>query len=107
MRLADSDAAVRPPVRRMVMPEAVRMMCGAYRRRRLTVPTLVVFARRDLPTTEELRGRICRNPQRYAERIEFAYVDDAPHFITDRTYASFYAPVAVANLALDWFQRAA
>jgi hypothetical protein len=28
-------------------------------------------------------GRICRNPERYANRVEFAYVDDAAHFITD------------------------
>ena len=101
MRRPDIDAAVRPLVRRMVLPEAVRMMRGVYRRRRLTVPTLVVFGRRDFPTTEELMGRICRSPQRYADRVEFAYVDDAAHFITDD------APAAVANLALDWFQRAA
>ena len=45
-------------------------------------------------------GRICRNPERYADRVEFAYVDDAAHFITDD------APAAVADLALDWFARA-
>jgi len=97
----DIDAAVRPLVRRMVLPEAVRMMRGVYRSRRLTVPTLVVFGRRDSPTTEELMGRICRDPERYADRVEFAYVDDAAHFITDD------APTAVADLSLDWFQRAA
>ena len=101
MRLPEIDAAVRPLVRRMVLPEAGRMMRGVYRRRRLTVPTLIVFGRRDFPTTEELMGRICRSPQRYADRVEFAYVDDAAHFITDD------APSAVADLALDWFQRAA
>ncbi|WP_353511203.1 alpha/beta hydrolase [Intrasporangium sp.] len=96
----DIDAAVRPLVRRMVLPEAMRMMRGLHRRRRLTVPTLIMFGRRDFPTTEELMARICRQPERYADRIEFAYVDDAAHFITDD------APQAVADLALDWFERA-
>lgn len=101
LRRPDIDAAVRALVRRMVLPEAMRMMRGIYRRRRLTVPTLVVFGRRDFPTTEELMARICRNPERYADRVEFAYVDDAAHFITDD------APAAVADLAIDWFKRAA
>jgi pimeloyl-ACP methyl ester carboxylesterase len=101
MRQPDIDGAVRPFYRGMVLPEGMRMMRGVYRRRRLTVPTLVVLGRRDYPLTEELMGRICRNPERYAERLEFAYVDDAAHFITDD------APAAVADLALDWFERAA
>ena len=100
MRRPDIDAAVRPLCRRMVLTEALRIMGGVYRRRRLTVPTLVVFGRQDHPTTEELMARLCR-PERYADRVEFAYVDDAAHFITDD------APAAVAALALDWFERAA
>lgn len=100
-RRPDIDGAVRPLVRKMVLPEAIRMMRGVYRRRRLTVPTLVVFGRRDHPTTEHLMGRICRKPERYADRVEFAYVDNAAHFITDDT------PEAVADLAIDWFDRAA
>jgi pimeloyl-ACP methyl ester carboxylesterase len=98
MHRPDIDAAVRPLCRRMVLPEAMRMSRGVYRRRRLTVPTLVVFGRRDRPWTEELLGRICRNPERYADRVEFAYVDNAAHFIADD------APAAVARLSLDWFQ---
>jgi pimeloyl-ACP methyl ester carboxylesterase len=101
MRRPGIDGAVRPLTRGMVMPEAMRMVRGVYRRRRLTVPTLVVFGRRDHPTTEELMRRICRNPERYADRVEFAYVDDAAHFITDD------APAAVAELALAWLERAA
>ena len=72
---------------------------GVYRRRRLTVPTLVVFGRHDGSFTEELVERICRNPARHADRVEFAYVDDEAHFITDDT------PAPVADLTLDWIQR--
>jgi pimeloyl-ACP methyl ester carboxylesterase len=88
-------------VRGMVLPEAVRMARGVYRRKRLTVPTLVVFGRRDHPTTEDLLVRLCRDPARHADRMEFAWVDDAAHFITDD------APREVADLAVNWFARAA
>jgi pimeloyl-ACP methyl ester carboxylesterase len=101
MRRPDIDGAVRPLTRRMVLPEGMRMARGTYRRRRLTVPTLVVLGRRDQPWTEENMGRVCRGPERYADRVEFAYVDDAAHFLTDD------APAEVAGLALDWFARAA
>ena len=101
MGRTEVDAAVRPLVRHMVLPEATRMMRGVYRRRRLTVPTLFVFGRRDRPWTEELVGQVCRAPERHADRAELAYVDDAAHFITDD------APAAVADLSRDWFDRAA
>ncbi|SDE26310.1 alpha/beta fold hydrolase [Auraticoccus monumenti] len=101
LRRPDIDHAVRPLTRGMVLPEAVRMMRGVYRRQRLTVPTLVVYGRRDHPWSEQVLARICRDPERYADRIELAYVDDAAHFITDD------APAAVADLALDWFDRSA
>lgn len=101
MRRPDIDRAVRPLTRGMVLPEAMRLSRGVYRHRRLTVATLFVFGRRDRPWTEENLGRICPNPEQYADRIEFAYVDDAAHFITDD------APAAVADLSLDWFEREA
>lgn len=101
MRRPDIDGAVRPLTRGMILPEAMRLSRGVYRRRRLTVPTLFVLGRRDRPWTEANMGRICRNPERYADHVEFAYVEDAAHFITDD------APAAVADLSLDWFERAA
>ena len=94
------DAAVRPLLRGLVLPEAMRMSRGVYRRRRLTVPTRVVFGRQDYPWADNVE-RLCRNPKRYADRVEFTYVDRAAHFITDD------APSEVTDLALDWFQRAA
>ena len=101
MRRPDIDAAVRPLVRGLVLPEAMRMARGSYRRRRLTVPTLVVFGRQDRPWTQEVLEQLCRQPERYADRLELAFVDEAAHFITDDD------PAAVADLAVDWFRRAA
>ncbi|HET8599460.1 MAG TPA: alpha/beta hydrolase [Segeticoccus sp.] len=101
MRRPDIDNAVRPLTRRMVLPEGMRMARGVYRSQRLRVPTLFVFGRRDRYWHQEVMGRVCRTPERYAERAEFAYVEGAAHFITDD------APAAVGDLALDWFARAA
>lgn len=101
MRRPGVDGAVRPLTRHMILPEAVRLTSGFYRRRRLAVPTLVVLGRRDRPWTEALMARVCRDPEQHADHLELAYVDDAAHFITDD------APAAVADLALDWFERAA
>lgn len=95
------DAAVRPLTRRVVLAEGLRMARGVYRRRRLTVPTLFVFGLRDRYWNEEIMAVVCRRPERYADRTELAHVPDASHFITDD------APSAVAELALDWFARAA
>ncbi len=100
MRLPGIDAAVRPLTRGMILPEARRLARGVYRRRRLTVPTLFVFGRRDRPWTEENMRTVCPEPQQYADRVEFAYVEDAAHFVTDD------APAQVAELTLDWIKRA-
>lgn len=95
----DIDASVSPLTRGMILPESLRLIRGVYRRRRLTVPTLVVFGRRDRPWTEALMEQVCRDPGRYADHLEFAYVDNAAHFITDD------APAQIAQLALDWFDQ--
>lgn len=96
LRRPEIDAAVRPLTRRMILPEAMRMASGHYRRRRLTVPTLVAFGRRDHPWTEDVLARICARPERFADQLELAYVDDAAHFVVDD------APEQVRRLILGW-----
>lgn len=44
--------------------------------------------------------QIGRNPKRYGNQTKFAYFEETAHFITDN------APEAVAELSLDWLQRA-
>lgn len=99
MQRPEVDAAVRTLTRRIVLPEAVRIVGGHYRRRRLTVPTLFAFGRRDAFWNEEIMRLVCPSPLRYADGAELAYVDDAAHYVTDD------APEAVAALVLDWFGR--
>lgn len=61
------DAAVRRLTRGMILPEAMRMARGTYRRSRLAVPTLAVFGRCDHPWTEQNLSRACRKPERFAD----------------------------------------
>lgn len=93
------DAAVHRLYRAMVLPEAVRLARGTYRRQRLEPPTLVAFGRLDEPYTEELVHRISGDPLRHADNLEFAFVDGAAHYVTDD------APEEVARLVLEWFER--
>ncbi|UJP10452.1 alpha/beta hydrolase [Microbacterium sp. KUDC0406] len=92
-------ASVRTIFRGLVIPESMRLAGGTYRRMRLRPPTLCVFGRDDGPFSEKNVRRITRGHERFADRIEFAYVDDAAHFLTDD------APEEVAELALEWFAR--
>lgn len=100
MARPEVDAAVRRLVRGMVVPVSVQLARGAFARRWLRPPTLSVFGRQDHPWDEPLLRRLCGDTAAVADRFEFAFVDDAAHFITDD------APEAVADLALDWFERA-
>lgn len=99
MRRPEVDGSVRALYRGMVLPEAMRLSRGTYRRRRLGVPTLFAFGRVDTRFDEALVRRLCANPERFADRVEFAFVDGAGKLLPDD------APGAVAELALDWFGR--
>lgn len=101
LAIPEVESAVRPLTRDFVLPEAVRMMRGVYRRRRLTVPTLVIFGRRDWPWSEQLLRRACADPDhRFADHVELSFIDDAAHYVTDD------APDEVADLIVDWLVRA-
>lgn len=91
---------VRALYRGMVLPEAIGLMRGDYKRMRLQPPTLFAFGAHDGPFSERNVRRISRHHELRAEQVEFAFVENAAHFITDD------APEAVADLALDWFARA-
>ncbi|WP_211221744.1 alpha/beta fold hydrolase [Granulicoccus phenolivorans] len=99
MARPEIDAAVQPLTRRMILPEAMRLARGHYRRRRLTVPTRTVFGRRDWPWSEEAMRVCCPHPEKYADEYDFAYIEDAAHFITDDQ------PAEVADVVLDWLDR--
>jgi len=95
----ETGGAVREFYRHMVMSEMIRIIRGDYKRMLLEPPTLVAFGRHDHPFTEQTVRRICRAHPRCAAHMEFAFIEDASHYITDD------APDAVADLAVDWFER--
>jgi len=93
------DGSVRRIFRGMAMPMSMRFAGGTYRRQRMQPPMLVAFGRLDHPWDEALIRRLCRDADRYADRFELAFVDDAAHFMVDD------APDAVVELALEFFER--
>lgn len=100
LRRPEIDQAVRHLYRGMVLAESRRLGRGTYRRMRLTVPTLVAFGRLDTRFEESLIRRVCAHPERFADRMELAFVDGAGKLVPDD------APDAVAALALEWIRRA-
>jgi pimeloyl-ACP methyl ester carboxylesterase len=99
MQRSDIDQAVRALYRGMVLPESMRLGRGAYKRMHLSIPTLFAFGRLDTRFDEPLVRRLCANAARFADRVDFAFVDDAGKLLPDD------APDTVANLTLDWIQR--
>ena len=99
MTRPEIDGAVRRLFRGIAIPMSMQFARGTYARQRLQPPTLAAFGRLDHPWDEPLIRRLCGDLTRYADRYDFAFVDDAAHFITDD------APDEVTALALDWFEH--
>lgn len=93
------DRAVRRLYRGTIIPEVIHLARGDYKRVRLQPPTLAVFGRRDGPFKEKTVERICRGRERYAHRFEYAFVDDAAHFMVDD------APDAVSRRIEEWITK--
>lgn len=100
MARPEVDGAVRRIFRDIAVPVSMQLARGAFARQRLHPPTLAVFGRLDRPWDEPLLRRLSGDTAEHADRFEFAFVDDAAHFITDD------APDAVTALALDWIAQA-
>lgn len=99
MQRPDIDAAINEVYRWLVFSEMPRMAGGAYRRQRLTVPTLYAFGVQDRPLTADFVRAQCGDMSRFAEHVEIAEVPDAAHFMTDDN------PEAVEQILLDFFER--
>jgi pimeloyl-ACP methyl ester carboxylesterase len=81
--------------RHFIIPEAVRIMAGNYRRRRLSTPTHVLLGRDDPIVSAELVHGV----DEYVDDWELEVVDGASHFIADDR------PDVVADRALHLFGR--
>ncbi|WP_442576531.1 alpha/beta fold hydrolase [Microbacterium sp. F51-2R] len=96
----DIDAAINEVYRWLVFSEMPRMAGGAYRRRRLRVPSLYAFGSDDDPLNADFVRAQCGATTRFADHLEIAGVPDAAHFMTDDN------PEAIQELLLDFFDRA-
>jgi pimeloyl-ACP methyl ester carboxylesterase len=81
--------------RHFIIPEAVRIMTGAYRRRRLGTPTHVLLGRDDPIMSAELVHGV----DEHVDNWQLEVVDGASHFIADER------PDVVAERALALFDR--
>ena len=95
----EKDAAIREVYRGLIGGEVPRLAKGAYRKRRLKVPSLYVFGDRDEPLTAEFVRKHSGDVSRYADHFEIASVEHAAHFMTEDN------PAAVEALILDFFDR--
>lgn len=96
------DAAISEVYRGLLIGgEMPALATGAYRRRRLTVPTLYCFGERDEPLTASFVRTQSGDVSRFADHVEFAPVPGAAHFATDDN------PGAVTELTREFFARAA
>ena len=96
----DIDAAINEVYRWLVFSEMPRMAGGAYRRRRLRVPSLYAFGSDDDPLTADFVRAQCGDTTRFADQLEIVGVPDAAHFMTDDN------PEAIQEQVLDFFDRA-
>lgn len=95
------DGAIREVYRGLIGGEMPLLATGAYRKRRLRVPSLYAFGDEDRPLTAEFVRRHCGDVARYADRFEIASVPDAAHFMTEDN------PEAVQSVVRDFFERVA
>lgn len=79
--------------RRLILPELVRFINGAYRGTRLTTPTLVLIGAAD----PALRPEFISGYEPYVDDLEVEFVEGASHFIADER------PDLVVERALEFF----
>lgn len=84
---------------RVAIAEMPRMAGGTYKRQRLSVPSLYAFGEQDKPLNQAFVEGLCGDTSRFADRLEFASVPGAAHFLTDDN------PDAVGELVGDFVER--
>lgn len=90
--VALADALLRDPelsvaaerlCRRMVVPEVVRILGGAYRRARFAMPSLFVFGTADIGFPAHVTREAFADPGVYGADVRLALVEGAGHFVVD------------------------
>lgn len=87
--------AVSSLYRRFILPEAVRIVAGAYRKSRLRTPTSVLVGADD----PNIRAEFMHGFEEYVDDLHMEYVDRAGHFVAEDR------PDVVVDRALELFAR--
>jgi pimeloyl-ACP methyl ester carboxylesterase len=82
--------------RRLILPEALRMLRGAYREQRLATPTVVLYGAED----STVRPAFFDGWEGHAARLSVEPVPGAAHFLADEN------PAFVTRRALEHFSHA-
>lgn len=69
--------------RRMVLPELVRIIRGAYRHDRFQMPSLFVFGTDDRGFPEHITRKVFADPNTLGADVRLALVEGASHFVLD------------------------
>lgn len=69
--------------RRMVLPELVRIIRGAYRQKRFVMPSLFIFGTEDMGFPAHITRKVFADPTAIGADVRLALVDSASHFVID------------------------
>lgn len=97
LRDAELSKAAAPLCRRMVLPELVRIVRGAYREQRFARPVLFVFGAADIGFPPHVARRLFEDTAAIGADARLALIDHAGHYVVDE------APDSTATQVLEFF----
>jgi pimeloyl-ACP methyl ester carboxylesterase len=69
--------------RRMVLPELVRIIRGAYRRERFAMPSLFIFGEEDLAFPPRVTRKVFADPHLFGADTQLSLVEGGGHYVLD------------------------
>lgn len=100
LRNPELSQAAGPLCRRMLLPELGRIIRGAYRQKRFSMPTLFVFGTDDIGFPPHITRKVFAEPTAFGAAARLALIEGAGHFVVDE------APDATATLIRKFFASA-
>ncbi len=83
LRDIELSRAAAPLCRRMVLPELLMIVRGAYRRQRFAMPSLFIFGTADIGFPPDITRRVFADTTTIGRDVRFALVEGAGHFVVD------------------------
>lgn len=83
LRDIELSRAAAPLCRRMVLPELVRIVRGAYRQQRFAMPTLFIFGTADIGFPPDITRKVFADTTAIGPDVRLALVEGSGHFVVD------------------------